>query len=126
VFDDLYGIDTDNEWKGLKVLIKVTREIQKKNHKTEEIAYYISSIKLSAKEFNKGIRLHWSIENSLHYVKDVTFKEDELKIHKGNAPEIFSIVRNFSINAFRKLKVTNFQQGIRLFCGEIKQLAKVL
>ena len=80
----------------------------------------------STKELNKGIRLHWSIENSLHYVKDVTFKKDELKIEKGNAPEIFSIVRNFSINAFRKLKVTNFQQGIRLFCGEIKQLAKVL
>jgi len=54
------------------------------------------------------------------------FKKDELKIHKGNAPEIFFIVRNFSINAFRKLKVPNFQQGIRLFCGEIKQLTKVL
>lgn len=129
VYDDLYGIDTTNDWIGLKVLLKITRKVESKSgkeDKTKEVAYYIcSNDKLSAKEFNYGIRSHWSIENSLHYVKDVTFKEDESKIHKGNAPEIFSIVRNFAINGFRRLKTKNFKSGIRRFCGKIKILGSV-
>ena len=126
VFDDLYGIDTTNEWIGLKRIIKVTRDVKKPNNsETHEIAYYIcSNDTLSAKEFNYGIRSHWSIENSLHYVKDVTFKEDESKIHKGDSPEIFSVVRNFAINGFRRLNVENFKEGIRLLCGKIDVLGK--
>ena len=55
VFDDLYEIDT-NEWVGLKILIKVTREVKRSdNTETKEIAYYIcSNDKLSAKELNYG------------------------------------------------------------------------
>lgn len=123
----MYEINT-NEWIGLKRLIKVTREVVKINNNTKsnEISYYISSNdKLNAKEFNYGIRSHWSIENSLHYVKDVTFKEDESKIHKGNSPEIFSIVRNFAINGLRRLEVKNLKEGIRLFCGRIDILGSV-
>lgn len=128
IYDDLYEINT-NEWIGLKRLIKITREVTKMNNnkKSSKIAYYIcSNDKLNAKEFNYGIRSHWSIENLLHYVKDVTFKEDESKIRKGNSPEIFSIARNFAINALRRLKVKNFKDGIRLLCGRIDVLGSVL
>ena len=83
-------------------------------------------IELSAKDYNKGIRSHWSIENSLHYVKDVTFKEDESLICKGNAPEFFSIVRNIAINSFRKLNLDSIRQGIRLFGGKIEELGRLI
>ncbi|MEO1924201.1 MAG: ISAs1 family transposase [Nautiliaceae bacterium] len=127
VYDDLYLIDTE-KWKNLKRIIKVTRETKtiKTNKISKEISYYISSATLCAKEFNKGIRLHWSIENSLHYVKDVTFDEDNLKIKKGNAPEMFSLITNVAINAFRNLKYTSIKSAVRLLGGEIDKLLKLL
>ena len=128
VFDDLCNIDTQKDWIGLKRIVKVTRKttILKSKKESIDISYYISSIKLSAKDYNEGIRSHWSIENSLHYVKDVTFKEDESLIHKGNAPEFFSIVRNMAINSFRKLNLDSIRQGIRLFGGKIEELGRLI
>ena len=50
-----------------------------------ETSFYLSTKQLFAKEYSTGIRGHWSIENSLHYVKDVTFKEDLSKTKNRNA-----------------------------------------
>ena len=95
--------------------------MKKKKKITKETAYYISSLssKTSAKTFNKWIRSHWSIENSLHYVKDVTFKEDQSKIKTKNAPQNMSIIRNFIINIFRKHGYTNMAQAIRFVANDI-------
>lgn len=127
VYNDLYGIDT-SQWVGIKEIIKVERTVYKPNQETPSIdtSYYISSIKLQASDYNKGIRSHWAIENSLHYVKDVTFCEDASRIRTGNAPTNFSIIRNIAINALRRLDFASFPQAIRLVGGNIPKLLEIL
>ena len=127
VYDDLYGIDT-SQWIGIKQLVKVERVTytQKKTLPSVDTSYYISSIETSASQYNKGIRSHWSIENSLHYVKDVTFHEDASRIRTGNAPTNFSIIRNIAINVLRRMNFNSFPQAIRMVGGDIPRLFKAL
>ena len=127
VYNDLYGIDT-SQWRGIKEIIKIERTVYTPNKESPsiDISYYISSTHLTASQYNKGIRSHWAIENSLHYVKDVTFCEDASRIRMGNAPTNFSIIRNIAINALRRLDFTSFPQAIRMLGGNIPKLLEVL
>jgi len=80
---------------------------------------------MTAKEYNIGIRNHWSVE-SMHYVKDVTFGEDASLIRTGNAPTNFSIIRNITMNILRRENYLNFPQAIRMIGGDIKKLYNLL
>lgn len=80
---------------------------------------------MTAKEYNIGIRNHWSVE-SMHYVKDVTFGEDASLIRTGNAPTNFSIIRNITMNVLRRENYINFPQAIRMIGGDIKKLCNLL
>ncbi len=91
VFHELNGIDLS--WVGVKSLIRVERTGTRAGKPYHQIVCYISSLICTAKEFAYGIRGHWSIENSLHWVKDVVLKEDDSKIHLGHAPANLSILR---------------------------------
>jgi predicted transposase YbfD/YdcC len=85
-----------------------------------ETAFFVSSLDsktTSAKIFADGIRNHWSIENSLHYVKDVTFDEDKSKITSGNSAESMSVIRNIAINILRQNNHKNLKKAIRLLSG---------
>ncbi|MBE0515762.1 ISAs1 family transposase [Sulfurimonas sp.] len=126
VYDDFYNIDT-TKFFGIKEIVKVTRNTYLKNtdHFSSEISFYISSKKMSAREYNIGIRSHWSVE-SMHYVKDVTFGEDASLIRSGNAPTNFSIIRNIAINVLRRQNYLNFPQAIRMLGGNIKKLCCLL
>jgi predicted transposase YbfD/YdcC len=122
----LYNIDIDKFF-GIKEIVKVTRSTYLKNsdYFSKETSFYISSKKISAKEYNHGIRAHWSVE-SMHYVKDVTFGEDASLIRTGNAPTNFSIIRNITMNVLRRENYINFPQAIRMLGGNIKKLCYLL
>jgi predicted transposase YbfD/YdcC len=126
-YDDLYGIDME-QWIGIKEIVKVERVTYTNNKDLPSLdtSYYISSACMTAKEYNKGIRSHWSIENSLHYVKDVTFHEDASRIRTGNAPTNFSIIRNIAINILRRMNYNSFPQAIRMVGGDISRLFHAL
>lgn len=111
----------------MQTIVQVERTVITKHKTTEEIAYFISSLpsSLSANIFNQGIRSHWSIENSLHYTKDTTFKEDESKVRTKNAPQNISLIKNIVINIFRKNGYTNMAQAIRLVANDIPLLWKL-
>lgn len=81
---------------------------------------------MNAKTYNHGIRSHWAIENSLHYVKDVTFGEDASLVRTGNAPTNFSIIRNIAINLLRRLNYSSLKQAIRHIGGNIGAIANLL
>jgi len=126
VYNNLNNISTD--WMGLQSIIEIERVVERNKENTIEIAYYISSLSsgTSAKEFNQVIRNHWLIENSLHYVKDKTFHEDESKIRKGSAPQNLSIVRNIAINIFRKHGYKNIAQAIRLVSDDLVKIHRMI
>lgn len=115
-----------NLWKGAKTIIYVIRERTKKGEKSISHSYYISSLRVKAKRFAVGIRHHWGIENRLHYVKDVTLKEDASKIKKGNAPQILSLVRNLILNVARINGENRVRKFMRQCCANIIFTAKLL
>src|SRR5512144_1789613 len=62
-----------------------------------ETRYYLSSLPNDAKLLNEAVRSHWAVENSLHWVLDVTFHEDSSRIRKENAPENFGLLRRLAL-----------------------------
>ena len=64
--------------------------------------FYISSLPPDAQKIGKAIRQHWSIENQLHWVLDVTFNEDDSRIRTKNAPLNFALLKRWSINFINK------------------------
>jgi predicted transposase YbfD/YdcC len=99
----------------LTEFVKVTRTTYFKNSDkvSTEISFYISSKKMSAEEYNKGIRAHWAVE-AMHYVKDVTFGKDASLIRTKNTPTNFSIIRNITMNILKREKYDYFPQAIRM------------
>jgi predicted transposase YbfD/YdcC len=90
-------------WPGLKSVIEIKsiREIIGGNT-TEEHRYYISSLKVNAKEAFNAVKTHWTVENSLHWSLDMSFREDECRIRRDNGAEFFAVMRRLSINVIKK------------------------
>ncbi len=93
-FQELSHIENPEKWKGLSTLFVIDTEILDKSSGkiSQEQRLYISSLQPNAKELNRKIRKHWSIENNLHWVLDVEFGEDDSRIRKGYASENFNII----------------------------------
>lgn len=113
-------------WAGSQTIIYLKRERKTKKETAITHSYYLSSLDEKAKEFSKGIRHHWGIENRLHYVKDVTFNEDKSKIRTGNAPAVLSLIRNLVINIARINGENRIKKFIRQCSGNIPLIANYL
>jgi predicted transposase YbfD/YdcC len=81
-----------------------------------EVAYLISSLDHHSHApktllaLNRG---HWSVENKLHYVRDVTMGEDACRVHSGSAPQVLAGVRNAIIALLRRDGWTNIAAALR-------------
>ena len=85
--------------------ITMVESLRKCDGKTSrELRYYISSLEPDAECLAESIRSHWGIENSLHWVLDVAFREDESRIRTGNAPENFTLLRQIALSALNQEK----------------------
>ncbi|AFY91553.1 ISAs1 family transposase [Chamaesiphon minutus] len=97
-------IDPLQKWKKL-TSIGMVESVRVVGGKTSvETRYFISSLESDAQKLAEGIRSHWSIENSLHWVLDVAFKEDDSRIRKDNAPANFAILRHIAVNIISENK----------------------
>lgn len=85
----LYGKE---KWKGLSGIIKISTERVIRDKTENEIRYYISSLISKAEEFNTYIRMHWGVENKVHWTLDMTFNEDRQRKRNGMAAHNFSLV----------------------------------
>lgn len=99
------------EWRDLQslILIEATREI--KGQLTTVLRYYLSSLLPDAARAAQAVREHWGIENSLHWVLDVAFGEDNSRVRVGNAPENLALVRKLTHNLLQQEKT--FKRGVK-------------
>ncbi len=90
------------DWRDLKslILVEATREIKAK--RTTERRYYLSSLVPDAERAAYAVRSHWGIENSLHWVLDVVFHEDDSRVRVGHAPENLALVRKITHNLLQQ------------------------
>lgn len=115
------------EWKGVQQVIQVFRRVEYKDgHQSIQEAFYIDSTGKIAADLNQGIRGHWSIENTLHWTKDVVFKEDASTIHSGQAPENMSLIKNWVMAIFRINGYKSMINGVRLVANDLKMMATLL
>lgn len=91
-----------SQWLGLTTVVMVKRTRQLWNKTTTQVCFYLSSLQADAARHNQVIRSHWSVENSLHWVLDVTFNEDASRIRQGYAPENIGLLRRLSVNLLKR------------------------
>lgn len=112
-----------SDWPGLRRVLKMERKITIKRTGVErqEEAYAITSLdegRASAAELLKLWREHWHIENKLHYVRDVTYKEDQSQVRKGKIPEVMAALRNAAITLMRVAGATNIAAACRRYAAQ--------
>jgi predicted transposase YbfD/YdcC len=88
----------EHQWPGLAAIGKVTRIREADGKTTTETAYYLLSAPLLAERFQDVVRHHWGIENSLHWVLDVTMNEDQSRNRKDHSPENLALLRRLALN----------------------------
>mgnify|MGYP000146662145 CR=1 FL=1 len=110
ISDIATSIDPLQKWQKL-TSIGMVESVRVVNGKTSvETRYFITSLEDKVEKLAEAIRGHWSIENSLHWVLDVTFQEDKSRIRRDNAPANFAVLRHIAVNIIgqnksRKLSV---------------------
>jgi predicted transposase YbfD/YdcC len=77
---------------------------------------------LSAEAFLDGIQGHWSIENRLHWPKDVVLNEDRAPQRSGQSPANYSTIRNFFITAARRVGIDSIAAAKRYFANRIDKV----
>jgi predicted transposase YbfD/YdcC len=82
-------------------IVRVASRAELKDRCRFETRYYISSAALSAARAAQAVRSHWAIENSLHWVLDVTYGDDQSRLRKGHGAKNMAVVRHFAINLAR-------------------------
>jgi predicted transposase YbfD/YdcC len=89
-------------WSVLKSIIKVHAQVHNKStgKETAETRWYISSLDLDAAQALNAVRSHWQVE-SMHWVLDMTFREDESRIRKKQGPLVFNVMRKITMTLFK-------------------------
>ena len=104
IISSLEGLQEIQDWKAVNLIGMVESEVVMGGQSSTEIRYYISSLKGNAEAFAKAVRSHWGIENSVHWILDVAFREDDCRIRMGNAAENLSILRRLAMNLIKQEK----------------------
>lgn len=118
--NDLSWLFEIHQWEGVRSIAKITATVQHQasGKETTEERYYISSMSGNAAFTNKAVRKHWFIENKLHWILDVIFKEDYCRVRTGNGAENLTTIRKIAYNAIKQDNTvkTSFKNK-RKMCG---------
>jgi len=102
VIHDVDWLQERHQWPGLKAVVVVESRREINGNITDETRFYITSLALLAAALGPMIRAHWAIENSLHWVMDMVFRDDECRVRTDNAPANFATCRHIAYNLTRK------------------------
>jgi predicted transposase YbfD/YdcC len=102
VLHDVAWLQERHDWPGLKgiVMVETSRETGAKSE--SETRFYITSLPDTADRLGPAIRSHWAIENSLHWVMDMVFRDDDCRVREGNAAANFVTLRHMAHNLARR------------------------
>lgn len=103
VIHDVAWLQQRHKWPGLAtvVIVDSTREIDAKTER--ETRLYISSLAVTADKIGPIVRSHWAIENSLHWVMDMIFRDDECRLRTDHAPANFTTIKHMALNLLRRV-----------------------
>jgi len=102
--DEIAWFQDKSKWEKLTSFGMIETERHIGDNITYETRYYISSLPNNAKQFGNAARGHWGIENGLHWILDVAFREDDSRIRTGHAPTNLGIMRHFALNLIKSDK----------------------
>ena len=117
VIHDVGWLQERHAWPGLKavVMVESRREI---SGKTEtETRFYITSLVMLAHLLGPVVRSHWAVENSLHWVLDMVFRDDECRVRTEHAPANFTTIKHMALNLLRRAPGKNSLRGRRKAAG---------
>lgn len=102
VIHDVAWLQERHSWPGLNgiVMVESIREIDGKTER--ETRFYITSLPLPAAQVGVIVRNHWAVENSLHWVMDMVFRDDECRVRTDHAPANFTTIKHMALNLLRR------------------------
>jgi predicted transposase YbfD/YdcC len=102
VFHDIDWLQKRHNWPGLKGVIMVESKRELGDKIEQETRFYITSLTWVALQLGPVVRGHWGIENGLHWVLDMVFRDDECRVRKDNAPANIATIRHIAYNLARR------------------------
>jgi predicted transposase YbfD/YdcC len=91
-----------SKWKGLQTIVMLRSERRVGGAGTIETRYFISSLSSNAPQILAATRGHWGIENGVHWILDVVFREDDSRLRKGNGAQNFAVLRRLALNLLKQ------------------------
>ncbi len=115
-------LNTTTDWPHLGQVFQLVRDVSdlKSGKTSHEVAYGITSLPMTAASPKRLLTLHrnhWTIENKLHYIRDVTFHEDACDLAIGTAPQAIAILNNLVLGLLRRRGFTAIADARRRFCA---------
>jgi hypothetical protein len=104
------GSSLHHQWPGLQgvVMVESERQIPEPSPQTDkferETRFYITSLLWIAAQLGPAVRAHWMVENGLHWVMDVTFRDDQCRIRTDHAPANFTTIKHMALNLIRRAR----------------------
>jgi predicted transposase YbfD/YdcC len=102
--DYLHYLGTLFDWRNLQSIAAIQSERQIGQERTVKRRYFISSLESNAELLLHAVRTHWEIENKVHWVLDIVFREDDCRVRKGNGAQNFAVLRHIALNLLRREK----------------------
>jgi predicted transposase YbfD/YdcC len=114
---DVEWLQERHDWPGLEGVIMVESRRESDGKVTQETRFYITSLILLANLIGPMIRDHWMIENGLHWIMDMVFRDDECRVRTENAPANFTTLKHMANNLIRKMPGKDSQRLKRKTAG---------
>lgn len=112
---------------GLAMIGLVESETERDGGVQHERRYYLSSAKLDAETFARAVRAHWGVENQVHWLLDVVFRDDLARLRTGHGPENMAVVKHIALNLLQQAKpTTSLKNRRKLAAWNLDYLAKLI